>query len=178
MNQITTWEQIVAVPDNDFFDDVIVKEVLSTIPTRQEIRANARKIIKDNESGGSESSAEAKLWQAHENLWAEWNKPEKRTKRLELAKRDYVMYKKLTKYFCRIANEYPNEVKANEAVDIADYRNARHTFTPDVLRGANSDIGTKMIHYKQLEPSKAIIHLATHIEKKDISSLEEIDAID
>jgi hypothetical protein len=165
MTRPTRWERIVALPDKTFLEDPDVKKILDKLPTRDDIRENAEDIIKNGASGPGTTSAEARLWNAHETLWELWGSKEFRNLRKPIRAKDIILYKKLTKYFCKIANEYSNEVKNNDKVDLDNYKVMRKDNKLAEIRVNNPDMKDKILHKKNLKMSK---HKDTHMDQDDI----------
>ena len=99
-------ERVASISDEDFFKHSVVSRVLSKLPTLENSYNNAKQIY-----GSVDSEKEERIWLAHENLWALWGSQDIKEDRLLLKDTDYVMYKKLTSYFCKLTNQYSKVVK-------------------------------------------------------------------
>ena len=169
MTQKTTWEKILEIPDDEFFANPLVKDILNDFPTREDIRENARYIIQSNtESPNDETSSEGKIWVAHENLWHLIGSKEQRIKRKALRDDNILHYKKLKKYICSIGNEYPTEIKTNPSTNVEKYKNIIQNTNIVALKSKNIDLGDDILHKPSLRFST---HNETHLDEKDITKI-------
>ena len=139
-NKPSLWEMIEAIPEEAFLNHPLVSQILADLPTKEDVKKDCENIFKGT------GKKEERVWLAHENLWGYWSHADTKPLRLQLRHENFLMYKKLTKRFCDISNEYPRTVRKKG--DIEKFKEA-HNIKLTELRLAHADIGDKVLPKKE-----------------------------
>jgi len=101
------------IRDEEFFDDEDIKVMIKLLPSKAEAYELGKHIIKKSNSK-KPTDADGnygQLWLIVRNMWSVWRLPEMVTHATKVREKNPPLWKRWTKYFCSIANEYLNAAK-------------------------------------------------------------------